>query len=877
MNLLQENLKKWYRKLKSTRSIVEETIWSMFPTYPCIGYLSVFHDLSQPGSYTSRLKLLSSVQELFEDTNGYPRHILIEGHTGIGKTTLCKEICYQWAENNLFTPDKLVLLLLLQDPIAQKITSEYELAEYFATSFDFIKPFSEYLINSCGAGVTIVVDSYDQLNKKIQKNGFIKDLIEGTRLLKAQIVITSNPFVSYHLHNCVDRRVEIFELVKSVRDKFISEALKKFPEQLKKLQEHLLEYPEMDILSCVPINMAIMVQVVYFLDKKYSLIYSSIDCIYLKFCDDTMRSNLLFVREERYNHEDLWLTLDYDAKKQLDYFAYVSLIKNKSVFLEEDLFDMCKNYPTCYGFMQFTECYSSAYHNKRILFNFICQGVQQCLAHSYVIKLSQTDHDSTIFRILKNCLATKPTKLLNLFYFMPTDWSMQVLNMCIGGIKYTDKNAKDIILKIIDNLDEDINSYNFQLHKSKRFKLVNQISNTTLSVRFAIDSELNRLISRKEIAMDSGYGSRNISDDLKSVITTTCIMQQYPPFFSLCLYQIFSADYITQNIVRDGKINFTHYYLLPYHITSLGSYLLRRTKEFKAVDELHLGDCSIGDYGLYLLSSYLCIDTSHSSIFKDRVKLTINVINLHKNNLTTASSLIISKLIDHLKPNSLELSYNNLTDAGLVKVSNAAIRNQVHALNLAENGLTAQGAKSISSMINVLMELNISHNDIGDLGGITLSQVLTHTITLKCLNVSHCNINESGACELARALRINNSLEIFRINGNAIGYNGVVGITAVLIINNTLKELDISHNSIGDQGGKILSQGLTHAMTLKHLDISYCNIGEVGACELAHGLQVNSTLEILWMDGNAIGHTGAAELDAALHINNTLREFSNIC
>ena len=168
---LHDNLKKWYRKLKSTRSIVEETIWSMFPTYPCIGYLSVFHDLLQQSSYTSTLKVLSCVQELFEGTNGHLKHILIEGHTGIGKTTLCKEICYQWAQNNLFTPDKLVLLLLLQDPMAQKITSEYELAEYFTTSFDFIEPFSEYLISSCGAGVTIVIDSYDQLNEELQENG----------------------------------------------------------------------------------------------------------------------------------------------------------------------------------------------------------------------------------------------------------------------------------------------------------------------------------------------------------------------------------------------------------------------------------------------------------------------------------------------------------------------------------------------------------------------------------------------------------------------------------------------------------------------------------------------------------------------------------
>ena len=785
LKLLHDNLKKWYRKIKYTRSMVEETIWSLFPTYPCIGYLSVFHDLSQHGIYISTLKLLSSVQELFEGTNGHLKHILIEGHTGIGKTTLCKEICYQWAENNLFTPDKLVLLLLLQDPMAQKITSEYELAEYFTTSFDFIEPFSEYLISSCGAGVTIVIDSYNQLIEELQENGFIKDLMEGTRLSKAQIVITSNPFVSYHLHNFVGRRVEIFELVKSVRDKFISEALRNFPEQLKKLQKHFLEYPKVDILSCVPINMAIIVIYAVFTFKYFELPAYNMPH---RFCYDIMDLNLSFVREKRYNDQTWWR---YDA---LNYFAYVSLIKNKSVFLEEDLFDMCKEYPTFYGVMQSTECYSSAYHNKRTLFNFLCQGVQLNLAYSYIKKVS--DCNSMIIANLKNCLATKA---LNLFYFMPTDWSMQVLNMCILGIKYTDTNAEDIILKIINYLDEDVNSYNFYLHKSTHFKLMNQKSDiardNNLSIKvfftdkFDIDSELNKLIPKKKIRLDSGYGSKPMYDDI--LITTT--MLQYPPFLSLCLYQIFPAYYIKHNIVRDGKIDFTHYYLLPYHIASLGDYLLWKTKDYKSVDELHLGDCNIGDYGLYLLSSYLCIDTSRSSIFSERVKLTtINVIDLHKNNLTAASSLIINKIIVRFKPHSLELSYNNFTDAGLVKVCNAVIRNQVYLLNLAENGLTAQGAKSISLMMNVLKVLDISHNNIGEQGAKTLSQGLAHTMTLQHLDLNHCNIGSLGASELAHALTINSSLEILSINGNAIGHNGAVDIAAALCINNTLKELSLT-------------------------------------------------------------------------------------
>ena len=231
LNLLHKSLKNWYRKLKEVQFVAEETIWSMFPTYPCIGYLCVFHDLLRQDNCISTLKLLNSVQELFEETSEslHFKHVLIEGQAGIGKSMICKEICYQWAENNLFTPDELVLLLLPQDPEVQKITSVYHLANYFVTTFDFTEPFMEYLVSSCGAGVTIVIDDYGQLNKE---NQFLKDLIEGNSLPKARIVATSTPCVPCHI-DCADRRIEIFELENSSKNKFIAAALKLYPEKFK--------------------------------------------------------------------------------------------------------------------------------------------------------------------------------------------------------------------------------------------------------------------------------------------------------------------------------------------------------------------------------------------------------------------------------------------------------------------------------------------------------------------------------------------------------------------------------------------------------------------------------------------------------------------
>ena len=196
-------LRNGIRSLKKPRSILENA----FPIYPYFGYFSVFHDMSQDG-HTSTLKVLSSVQELFDETSEsvYLQHILIEGYAGIGKTTLCKEICYQWAENNLFTPDHLVLLLLLQDPNVQTITSELQLAKYFGIHSNCLELFVQYLENDSGANVVIIIDGYDQLNDKLPCDCFFKDLVERKRLSKAHIVVTSIPSAAHDLYNCISKK-----------------------------------------------------------------------------------------------------------------------------------------------------------------------------------------------------------------------------------------------------------------------------------------------------------------------------------------------------------------------------------------------------------------------------------------------------------------------------------------------------------------------------------------------------------------------------------------------------------------------------------------------------------------------------------------------
>jgi len=163
--------------------------------------------------------------------------ILIEGHPGIGKTTLAKEICLQWANNKLITSDKLVLLLMLRDPNVQKITSIEELVKYTLTS-KFTRPLMSYLNNTDGTGITIIIDGFDELSNELRNSSFFRELIEGEILPNARVVVTSRPSASTCLHQLVQKRIEVLGFEKSSKEQYVSEALKDSLGKLQTLKRH---------------------------------------------------------------------------------------------------------------------------------------------------------------------------------------------------------------------------------------------------------------------------------------------------------------------------------------------------------------------------------------------------------------------------------------------------------------------------------------------------------------------------------------------------------------------------------------------------------------------------------------------------------------
>ena len=630
MNFLHEKLKKWYRKLKNTRSIVEDVICSVFPTYPCIGYLSVFNDLSQQANYTSTLKQFNSLQELFEEKSE-SSHILIEGHGGIGKTTLCKEICYQWAENNIFTPDDLLLLLLLQDPNAQKITSELQLAEYFDINSEHAESFLEYLEYSCGANVTIVIDSYDELSHELQDDCFLKDLVERKRLSKARIIIASKPSASYHLYNHVDRKVELFELTESVKSEVISLALKDHPYELKMLRDHLYQYLSIEKLICVPIYLIIMV---------WLCLQKSLPCtateMHEAFILYALNHHLKvtgvvtdFIETEK---------LENFALNKLERFAFESLIRGKSTFLETDLPNDIDD-TMAYGLMQSTECYNpSLLHRHSVQSLKFYPGVQEYLAAKYVAGLS----NEIVVEIFQT-VASMPASI---------DLRMQLFDMWVFVFNTISKQTRRILFsEILLSFDllEDVNSpINLEYTETNTVTVLNKTDQAYLNI-----------------------------------LSLLQFFQGLDEFENV-LYQEFGDS---------GVVDFAYCNLLPYQVVSLGL-LLSKYLATKNIKILNLTGCYIGNYSLYVLHKYLC--TSNQQV--NMLNLNLGDNNLTAASSSLICDIVNCVKPNSLELSCNHLMDAGIADVCTAVVKSESIKD----LYSAENEISSLGSRPLSDIMTRL-------------------------------------------------------------------------------------------------------------------------------------------------------------------------------
>ena len=174
--------------------------------------------------YNRTIKSISDLFSPYEGAISHPYRILIEGAPGVGKTILSREIALQWANQTLLSNKILLFLLFMRDPQVKFINDIFLLVKYFYQSDTLVRNIADWLIETRGEYLTIVLDGYDEISED-NKSYFIKDIVNRKWLMQCGLVITSRPTASLHLHDIVDCRAEVLGFTEEDRKDFIRNAL----------------------------------------------------------------------------------------------------------------------------------------------------------------------------------------------------------------------------------------------------------------------------------------------------------------------------------------------------------------------------------------------------------------------------------------------------------------------------------------------------------------------------------------------------------------------------------------------------------------------------------------------------------------------------
>ncbi|XP_068699944.1 protein NLRC3-like isoform X5 [Montipora foliosa] len=755
------------------------------------------------GTLAKEITNMTSIFTSHEDCQ-HPRVVLIEGEPGMGKTTYCKKLVYDWATKqdhkwDASFPRVEVLLLLrcrdidssIWEAIDDHILPEEVDPELKETFFRFVR--------ENPSKVLLVLDGLDEADP--QKLAVYFSLIQRKLLPGCHIVLTSRHEAGIKVRPYSDTLLEIVGFTRSDAECFIRKYFRhavQMGEKLINVLWHPFDADEhtegnLNELTKNPLNTLLL-------------------CLLFEDFGGVLPNN----RTQLYVEIVVFVLRRYEMKNHLP-----SSAKDLLVVYKKELMTLGKMAQECLckGELHFEDVEGNFKESLFIKFGFLsiqAGGSKRtpCFSYSFFHKSFQEFFSGLhlAFSILDGEI-DKKSVLTDERYFR----ELNQVFMFMSGI--ISSQSEETVVSIVNSVASLVNvrgrgsPHDANLYLKLALDVIGECKTSSENLYTKLAYTFGKSLDLTEILIDFTSGT-NIAAFSQALTVNTSLT---------------TLDLTWNSIGDEGA-------------SSLSQALAVNT----SLTTLNLLCNSIGAEGVTSLSQALAVNTS------------LTTLNLSDNSIGAEGATSLSQaLAVNTSLTTLNLSDNSIGAEGATSLSQAlAVNTSLATLNLSLQFIGAEGATSLSQALAVntsLTTLNLSDNSIGAEGVTSLSQALAVNTSLTTLNLSDNSIGAEGATSLSQALAVNTSLTTLNLSDNSIGAEGATSLSQALAVNTSLTTLNLSYNSIGDDSATLLSQALAVNTSLTTLDLFNNSVGDEGATSLSQALAVNTSLTALYLSDNLFG------------------------